>query len=448
MTVLSLLQISELVKEITPLGVGKRFLEIGLLSKRKFILKLQDLPIVISLNDPFLYFHLSKGFKSYSTQFFLDQINKTLKESLLTDLKTLNDDKILQFNFINKKGSYFLIVELFSKKANLYLVNDHYEIITSMVDSSKKQYRIPEKSNRLIPNENELSSLKQMNSESVEKFYRTKELDYEFHLEKRKIQKEIEQELKKTRKSIQNTNEALKKCLNYEEKFHQAILLQNSFSKLKKGQKEILVHDFKNEQDLTIYLDPKLHPKDQLASFFKQAKKLKLGIEHQKRRLVELEKKLEFWQVKQGLLTDLNDLKSLKFHFKQEDQVKKEEKKQLPYKEFISNSGLKILVGKSSRDNDRLTFQYAKGNDLWLHVKDWPGSHVVIVKPKGTVIDPSTIEQAARLACLYSKAKNETKADVCLTEKKYVSRLKNLRNGQVLISKHQTIQVKINPHSQ
>lgn len=122
--------------------------------------------------------------------------------------------------------------------------------------------------------------------------------------------------------------------------------------------------------------------------------------------------------------------------------IKEKEKKELPFREYISETGFKILVGKSSKSNDILTFQYAKGNDLWLHVKDYPGSHVVIMRPKGKEVDQATIEKAVSLACYYSKAKNAAHAEVCLTEKKYVSRLGKKGDGKVQISKQKIIKYK------
>ena len=51
----------------------------------------------------------------------------------------------------------------------------------------------------------------------------------------------------------------------------------------------------------------------------------------------------------------------------------------MPPKEYISESGFKILVGRNNKQNDKLTLKQADKNDLWLHTKDIPGSHTIIV---------------------------------------------------------------------
>jgi len=68
--------------------------------------------------------------------------------------------------------------------------------------------------------------------------------------------------------------------------------------------------------------------------------------------------------------------------------------------------GYEILVGQSARDNDRLTFQVAEPQDLWLHVGGGtPGSHVVIKNPGGGEVPRDVVKRAAELAVFHSKAK-------------------------------------------
>ena len=45
---------------------------------------------------------------------------------------------------------------------------------------------------------------------------------------------------------------------------------------------------------------------------------------------------------------------------------------------FISSEGIDIYVGRNNIQNDLLTLKLANKNDMWLHTKDIPGSHVII----------------------------------------------------------------------
>ena len=69
-----------------------------------------------------------------------------------------------------------------------------------------------------------------------------------------------------------------------------------------------------------------------------------------------------------------------------------------------------IYVGRNNKSNDLLTFNYAKKDDLWLHVKDAPGSHVVIKKQGVLPIPKHIIEKAAELAAYFSKENRKNSA--------------------------------------
>lgn len=269
-------------------------------------------------------------------------------------------------------------------------------------------------------------------------------LEIAFEKKKQFIKATLTTTLKRLNKSLLKSRESLNECLQWEKFQHQAILLQNNFSHLKKGLNQITLLDFAEDyKEVTLILEPKKNPKDQVQAYFKRAKKLKTGIEHQRKQILHTEKRLKIAYESLEKLENSKNLKELLLLFPEKKTLKKKNEKPLPYREYQSKSGFKILVGKSSRANDTLTFQYAKGSDLWLHVKDYPGSHVVIVKPKNKEVDHETILDAAELACFYSKAKDEKVAEVCLTEKKYVSRFSKNKDGKVQISHQKTISVRI-----
>ena len=86
-----------------------------------------------------------------------------------------------------------------------------------------------------------------------------------------------------------------------------------------------------------------------------------------------------------------------------------------------------------------MTFDYAKKDDLWLHVKDAPGSHVVIKKQGVLPIPKLVIEKAAQLAAYFSKRKTEKIAPVIYTEKKYVRKINGSLPGKVTVMKEQIL---------
>ena len=109
---------------------------------------------------------------------------------------------------------------------------------------------------------------------------------------------------------------------------------------------------------------------------------------------------------------------------------------------FISYDGFEILVGKKAADNDFLTFRVARSLETWLHAADYPGSHVIIRNPQKTTVPDRTLVEAAEIAAFYSDAREQAKAAVNYTLRKFVNKPKKGAPGLVSLSSHRTLMVK------
>jgi predicted ribosome quality control (RQC) complex YloA/Tae2 family protein len=112
----------------------------------------------------------------------------------------------------------------------------------------------------------------------------------------------------------------------------------------------------------------------------------------------------------------------------------------VPYRTFTSESGARILVGRSARDNDEL-LRSARGNDLWLHARAVQGSHVIVPDP-GAAPDPRTLRDAALLAAHFSGARSSEGVEVAWTRRKHVRKLKGAAPGAVTFSQDRTVRVR------
>jgi predicted ribosome quality control (RQC) complex YloA/Tae2 family protein len=110
-------------------------------------------------------------------------------------------------------------------------------------------------------------------------------------------------------------------------------------------------------------------------------------------------------------------------------------------RQYRSSDGYEILVGRTDRDNDTLTFRVAKSFDLWFHVADYPGSHVLVRNPKRQPVPTRTITEAAQLAAQFSQARLDTRVAVNYCERKFVTKQKGFAPGQVRLSSFKTILV-------
>jgi predicted ribosome quality control (RQC) complex YloA/Tae2 family protein len=103
--------------------------------------------------------------------------------------------------------------------------------------------------------------------------------------------------------------------------------------------------------------------------------------------------------------------------------------------------GITIYVGRNAEGNNRLTFQVAKGEDLWFHTRDAHGSHVVLsAAGKGRPPNQRDVLFAGGLAAYFSKLRQDTKVEVVYTRVKYVRKTKTL--GLVTYSQEKSLLVK------
>lgn len=106
----------------------------------------------------------------------------------------------------------------------------------------------------------------------------------------------------------------------------------------------------------------------------------------------------------------------------------------------LAAGGYRIQVGKSATQNDAL-LRAANPDDLWLHAKNVPGSHV-IVRRRGSEDFPSeVVRAAARQAAAHSKAKDERFVEVSVARVKHVRKPRGAPPGLVILSQADTLTV-------
>src|SRR5439155_21540104 len=108
----------------------------------------------------------------------------------------------------------------------------------------------------------------------------------------------------------------------------------------------------------------------------------------------------------------------------------------------LSVDGHEILIGRTSRENDELTFQVAGPDDFWLHVADYSGSHVVVRNPsREKELSGEVLTKAAQLAAFFSQARNSSKVEVHYTRRKHIVKPKRAKPGMVRVLEFKSISV-------
>ncbi|MBN1581359.1 MAG: NFACT family protein [Anaerolineae bacterium] len=211
-----------------------------------------------------------------------------------------------------------------------------------------------------------------------------------------------------------------------------------------KGQSELEAQIDFDSPPLKIALDPHLSAVENAQACFAKYEKAKSAAADIPRLLKQT--KLEMAYLDQ-LATDLDlasnhpEIQEVKSALAEAGYISEKRKTQRgqPLR-IVSREGMTILVGKSARQNDEITFRRSAPDDLWLHAVDVPGSHV-IVKSGGRTVSEETLRQAAALAAYYSAQRQENRVLVAYTPRKYVRRIQNTRPGMVTYRHEQTIRV-------
>lgn len=275
-------------------------------------------------------------------------------------------------------------------------------------------------------------------------------MDDSFELMKAGVERRLTRLLKAARIRSEQAKQRLDECLLWEKVQHEGLLLQAHFHLLKRGMPEITVQDWEKEgEERKITLDPVMEPQKEIAKRFQKSRKLHRGIPHQQKQFdktLQEETRLTQYLERLSQVTSLEGLEQWRDEtgmiLNPSSKLPSIPQPKRPYREFRSHSGLKIWVGKSAKDNDKLTFHLANGSDWWLHARDVSGSHVVIRVEKGNEPDPECLQDAIQLALHYSKAKGD--GEVTITQCKYLAKIKG-RPGAVSVSKQRTAYGRADP---
>ena len=190
---------------------------------------------------------------------------------------------------------------------------------------------------------------------------------------------------------------------------------------------------------MEIRLKAELSPQKNAEVFYRKARNREEEVRRLQTTISELSRSLTAEQSRNERIQATENLQALKEF---EDVLRlndpSTQKKRLPYVEEVYLD-YHILVGRSSADNDELTFRVASKEDLWLHARDVPGSHVIIRHKPGQNIPKPVLERAAALAAFHSKRKGESLCPVAYTRRKFVRKRKGDPAGMVVVDREEVI---------
>ncbi len=395
---------------------------------------------------------------------FTMYLRKYLSNFKIISITNYNYDRIIKITFeglneIKDLSTYYMYVELFGRYSNLILTTENNIILNALklinndtrtilpnyeyITKEKTSY-FPSKYVDTIDNiminpthsNKDLYFINIFNTKEVVSFSNLSDLLEDFYTKydkKRLIKnisadamKNIDNEYKKLVKKIAKIHYQLNTNSKYDEyRLYGDLILtyghQNSNPKL------LECKDFENN-NVKITLDANKSVIENSNYYYKKYQKSKRSIEILKDQIKIAEERIKYLdEIKfQIEIANEDELKEILAEFKTIVNTKISKSPILKYK----YKNCEIYVGKNNIQNNEVTFKIARKGDLWFHIKDLPGAHVIL---KNHQKDLELITIAAEIAGHYSKGKNYPSVDIMYTDIKNVKKVSGSYLGHVSV---------------
>lgn len=286
-------------------------------------------------------------------------------------------------------------------------------------------------------------------SKLLDNFYREKATRERVRQQGARLIHIVNQELKKNRNKLKKLQKEFDNTKHADEYRIKGELLTTYLYQVKRGMTEITLPNFyDNEKPVKIALSNQIGPSQNAQKYFKKYQKLKNAISYLKDQIKLTQDEINYFEEIQTQielaepqdLTDIQlELENGGYLRKNSHQKKNKRRIKVNHPEtFWASDGTKIKVGKNNLQNEKLTLHTAAKNDYWLHVKNIPGSHVIIESS-----DPSdeTLVEAAELAAYFSKSRNSANVPVDYVQVRKIRKPNGSKPGFVIYEGQRTLYV-------
>lgn len=432
-------KVIDAIKRVSTVMSSKREIEPGLIYERPPVFDRvspisvdeEDLKNMMTNNaDLELRDFLMRSFLGLSTEI----ANKILFDAAIDDKNLLkNLDENDANKFISSFIKTFEEVKEKNYSFNIYKLSERKSAYNAI---SLNQYASLEKEN--------FSSI----SELLDKYYYEKDQKDRIAQRSQNMRHTISANLKRAKNKLQKQKEEMLESANREAYKVYADLISSNIHKISKGLKEIKLENFyDNMNEISVPLDQKLSAVQNAQKYYKRYQKMKQREIVLEKQIENTEDEINYLELVSDAIDRTDDVKNLDeiyFELIKNNYIKKDKKiKNKPKKIAIHSVDYddtsKVYYGKNNLQNEYITFKVADKNDVWMHVKGFPGSHVVI--KSGGYPSDELLVFAAKIAAKNSKAKDSNKVDVDFTTRKNVKKHPSGKTGLVNYVNFKTITV-------
>lgn len=440
---------NSLIKEIIQPDYKSLILEIyNKIDNKKF-------KILISLSPSTTRFHITrKNFKKNALKLrFSDFLKSKIQNGKILKAFQMKNERIIYLE-IFKKDIIILFIKLWPSSPNIIATNQNFKILDAYYRRPKakettgetflkakeihESNTMPDKKIMGLKEEYDNTSHKSY-SEFLENYYESLSNQIKKNNIKELLIEKYKKELIALEKRIESLKQQIKLIENIENEKEKGELILLNINKIQKGIKEITLLNYKEEK-IKISLNQSLSPKENALQYFKAYKKGKNSFETIQNQLKDNLDRFNLIKSKINMLKIENFIPKEEYNQEETAIKKKTQKIGLHF----TSCGFEILIGRNAKENDELLRRCVKGNDYWLHTRDYPGAYVFIRNQKNKTPCLDVLLAAGNLCVNYTKlAKKSGKADLYYTQVKNLRRVKNGKLGLVIPKAEKNLHIKL-----
>jgi predicted ribosome quality control (RQC) complex YloA/Tae2 family protein len=377
---------------------------------------------------------------------FAQFLNSRIVNGWITEARQLGNNRIVKITVKRGEFTYKLYVRLWSNAAN-FIVTDENGVVLDAMRRLPKRGEItggnfsPEISDEKTTRQYEIREIDGEGSfnEKIDKYYAAQGGALSLETLREQARRNCEGSIGRIKAALERLREK-ETSFNDAQRFkNYGDLILSNISLIKPGDKWLDLQ----EEEIRIELDPRSKPSAMAEKYYDQYHKAKNALSEIHREIAAGEQELKEVTVKlERLLNETNPLVLAKLLRSAARGSPAKKEKARPGLSFKRGDWL-IIVGRDAKENDELLRRHVKGNDLWLHARDYHGSYVFIKQRSGKTVPLDILLDAGNLAIFYSKGRNNGEGDLFYTKVKYLRRAKDAPKGTVIPTQEKNLFVKV-----
>ena len=325
---------------------------------------------------------------------FITAMRQRLAGAAITSVESIPGDRRLRIHLGLVEKACVLEAELFGIGSNLILVDGDGKVVEALHHARGERKTVlpgrPYVAPPTVPPKTPESRFGTEPAE-VDRAIREHYEPLQAQADVEDVRKRVASRLKPLRKKadgkVRSLTAAAERLVNAEAEKQKGELLKASLHMIRAGADSVSVPNYfeADTPEVEIKLDPKLDAMGNAQRYFKRHRKAKTAAQLAEQQLPQAQQEAARVRAAEEQLAQADSVEAIDaicrdVFGKPLDGDAKPGPQRPPAgpRQFTSNDGLMLLVGRTEAENDQVTFRMANGNDYWLHVQGVPGSHVVV----------------------------------------------------------------------